>query len=46
MAAGAVKDWTVAIIHDQVIPALREGGMTDGQLATMLEENPRRWLAG
>jgi predicted metal-dependent phosphotriesterase family hydrolase len=28
-----------------VIPTLRAGGMTDEQLTTMLEDNPRRWLA-
>lgn len=42
---GAVKDWDTRLIHDQVIPTLRAGGMTDAQLATMLEDNPRRWLA-
>ena len=45
LEAGAVKDWNTTLIHDQVIPALRAGGMTDAQLATMLEDNPRRWLA-
>jgi phosphotriesterase-related protein len=44
--AGAVKDWTITLVHDQVIPALRERGMTDGQLDTLLVENPKRWLAG
>ena len=43
---GAVKDWNTTLIHDQVIPTLRAGGMTDAQLTTMLEENPRRWLGG
>jgi phosphotriesterase-related protein len=42
---GAVKDWNTTLIHDQVIPTLRAGGMTDEQLTTMLEDNPRRWLA-
>lgn len=42
---GAVKDWNTTLIHDQVIPTLRAGGMTDAQLTTMLEDNPRRWLA-
>ena len=46
MQAGAVKDWTSTLVPDQVIPALREGGMTDEQLTTMMEENPKRWLAG
>ncbi len=45
-AGGAVKDWNMTLLHDQVIPTLREGGMTDEQLATMLEDNPRRWLGG
>ncbi len=46
IAQGAVKDWTITLVPDQVIPALREGGMTEEQLTTMMEENPRRWLAG
>jgi predicted metal-dependent phosphotriesterase family hydrolase len=28
-----------------VIPSLRAGGLTDEQVTTMLEDNPRRWLA-
>ncbi len=42
---GAVKDWTTTLIHDQVIPTLRAGGMTEQQLDTRLVDNPRRWLA-
>ena len=45
MEAGAVKDWTITLVPDQVIPALREGGMTDDQLTTMMEDNPQRWLS-
>ncbi len=45
LEAGAVKDWTITLVPDQVIPALRERGMTDDQLATMMEANPQRWLA-
>ena len=41
---GAVKDWTITLVPDQVVPALREGGMTDDQLTTMMEANPKRWL--
>jgi phosphotriesterase-related protein len=41
-----VKDWSITLIFDEVIPALREGGMTDEQLETMMVENPKRWLAG
>ncbi len=46
MREGAVKDWTIALTHDTVIPALKERGMTDDQLTTMMVENPKRWLAG
>jgi len=46
MGEGAVKDWTISLTHDQVIPALKERGMTDDQLTTMMVENPKRWLAG
>jgi phosphotriesterase-related protein len=45
LEAGAVKDWNTTLIHDQVLPTLRAGGMTDAQVKTILEDNPRRWLA-
>ena len=45
-AGGAVKDWSMTMVLDQVIPALNEGGMTDEQLETMMVENPKRWLTG
>jgi phosphotriesterase-related protein len=38
------ENWSMTLIFEQVIPTLKEGGMTDEQLTTMLEENPRRWL--
>jgi len=41
---GAVKDWNTTLLHDTVIPVLKEGGMTDEQLDTMLVGNTRRWL--
>jgi phosphotriesterase-related protein len=46
MAAGAVKDWSMTLLFDTIIPQLRDGGMSDEQLDTMLVDNPRRWLAG
>jgi phosphotriesterase-related protein len=46
LEAGAAKDWSMTLVFDQVIPALRDAGMTDEQLQTMLVENPKRWLAG
>jgi phosphotriesterase-related protein len=45
-AAGMIQDWTIKIVHDKVLPALREGGMTEEQERTMLYENPVRWLTG
>ncbi|NLT07438.1 MAG: phosphotriesterase [Solirubrobacterales bacterium] len=43
---GAVdRDWSTRLVHDKVLPALRDGGMTAEQEHTMLVENPRRWLA-
>lgn len=39
------ESWSMTLIFEQVIPALKEGGMTDEHLSTMLEENPARWLA-
>jgi len=44
LESGAAKDWSMTLVHDQVIPALKESGMTDEQLQTMLVENPKRWL--
>jgi phosphotriesterase-related protein len=43
-AAGAATDWSMTFLFEQVIPQLREGGMTDEQLQTMLVDNPCRWL--
>jgi phosphotriesterase-related protein len=44
MESGAAKDWSMTLVHDQVIPTLRESGMTDEQLETMMVSNPKRWL--
>jgi phosphotriesterase-related protein len=38
----ALPNWHYLHIHNDVIPALKERGVTDGQLATMLVDNPRR----
>jgi phosphotriesterase-related protein len=46
IAAGLAKDWTMTMVPDRVLPALREGGASDEQLETMLVANPRRWLTG
>jgi phosphotriesterase-related protein len=44
--AGMAVDWSMNIVHDKVLPALRDGGMTEDQERTMLVENPVRWLTG
>jgi phosphotriesterase-related protein len=38
------KDWSMTFLFESVIPTLKESGMTDEQLDTMLVENPKRWL--
>lgn len=43
--AGMIGNWSMTLLFDEVIPALREGGMTDEQLTVMLVDNPRNWLA-
>ena len=37
-------DWHFTFIHDTVLPALRDAGVTDAQLTTMLVDNPRRYF--
>ena len=46
IAGGAVKDWSMTLLFEQIFPELRERGMTDEQYETMMVENPRRWLTG
>lgn len=43
-AAGATRDWSMIYLFEEVIPALKRAGMTEGQLRTMLVENPKQWL--
>ena len=38
----ALPNWHYLHIHNDVIPALKERGVTDDQLTTMLVDNPRR----
>lgn len=37
-------NWSMTFLFEQVIPALRAGGMTEERLRTMMVENPARWL--
>ena len=44
LKANEVPKWSMTFLFEEVIPELKERGMTDEQLTTMLEENPKRWL--
>ena len=38
-------NWHFSHITDDVLPALREQGVTEQQITTMLVDNPRRYFA-
>jgi len=41
------EDWSMTLIFDEVLPALREeGALTDEHFQTMFVDNARRWLTG
>ncbi len=44
--AAAAPNWHYLYISDDVLPALREAGVTDAQIEQMLVDNPRRYFAG
>jgi phosphotriesterase-related protein len=44
-ANGLVRDWSMTLVFDQVVPALREAGvMDDAVFHTIFVDNPARWL--
>jgi phosphotriesterase-related protein len=44
---GLVRDWSMTLVFDAVVPWLREQGVFDDDtFRTIFEDNPRRWLAG
>ncbi|HMD51549.1 MAG TPA: hypothetical protein VKG62_02460 [Solirubrobacteraceae bacterium] len=44
-ANGAIRNWTMTLVLDEVVPHLREVGvMDDDVFNTIFFENPRRWL--
>lgn len=45
MVPTAAPNWSMTFLFEQVIPELKERGMTDEQLDQMMVENPQRWLA-
>src|SRR4051812_6252804 len=44
--AGLVKDWSMTLVFDQVLPWMRDQGVLDAETESRIfEANPRRWLA-
>jgi phosphotriesterase-related protein len=42
---GSIRNWSMTLVFDEVIPALREQGAIDDQaFQTVFVENPKRWL--
>ena len=43
--SGAIRNWSMTLVFDEVVPALREMGvMDDSVFNTIFVENPVRWL--
>jgi phosphotriesterase-related protein len=46
-AQGAIRNWSMTLVFDEVVPTLREQGLMDDEtFNTIFVENPRRWLTG
>jgi phosphotriesterase-related protein len=46
-AQGAIRNWSMTLVFEEVIPALRELGVMDDEVFdTIFVANPRRWLTG
>jgi len=44
---GAIRNWSMTLVFDEVVPVLHElGVMDDATFRTLFVENPRRWLTG
>ena len=44
---GAIRNWSMTLVFDEVVPALHElGVMDEATFNTLFVENPRRWLSG
>jgi phosphotriesterase-related protein len=47
VASGAIRNWSMTLVFEEVVPWLREQGvMDDASFQTIFTDNPRRWLAG
>ncbi len=44
-AQGAIRNWSMTLVFDEVVPALREQEVLDDEIfRTVFVENPKRWL--
>ena len=44
---GAIRNWSMTLVFDEVVPALREmGAMDDAAFEQIFVVNPRDWLTG
>jgi phosphotriesterase-related protein len=44
-ASGGIRNWSMTLVFDEVVPWLRaQGVMDDASYNTIFRENPRRWL--
>jgi predicted metal-dependent phosphotriesterase family hydrolase len=44
-ASGMIRNWSMTLIFEEVVPWLREQGvMDDGVFDTVFVQNPARWL--
>ena len=47
LASGAIRNWSMTLVFDEVVPEMREQGLIDDAVFhTIFVENPARWLAG
>jgi phosphotriesterase-related protein len=47
VASGAVRGWSMTLVFEEVLPALRDAGaLSDEHVQQIFVENPRAWLAG
>jgi phosphotriesterase-related protein len=44
-SSGSIRNWSMTLVFDEVVPALREMGvLDDASFETIFVENPKRWL--
>jgi phosphotriesterase-related protein len=45
MVSEMVPKWSFTLVLDEVVPAIKEAGVTQEQVDAMMIDAPRRWLA-